>query len=193
MSVVHTYGHDGSHSVSLTVTDNGGASAAVTKHVAVTDLAPMAAFTVACSGLSCTFDGGGSADSDGTIASYPWSFGDGATGSGKTTSHDFPKAGTYTVTLTVLDNDGASASASQRINPISLSARGYKRGSQQKVDLTWSAPQGASLDVYRNGSKITTVSTAAYTDSVGKVPGTYTYKVCAPTTATCSNEVTVGF
>ncbi len=59
-----------------------------------------AAFTFACSGLTCTFDGSGST---GSITSYDWAFGDGATGTGVTTSHTYAGAGTYTVTLTVSD------------------------------------------------------------------------------------------
>jgi serine protease len=95
--------------------------------------------------------------------------------------------------LTVTDNDGATAAISRRINPISLSARGYKQNGQQKVDLTWSGPNGASLDVYRDGIKIVTVSTAGYTDTVSKAPGSYTYKVCGSSFPSCPNQVSVGF
>jgi bacillopeptidase F (M6 metalloprotease family)/subtilisin family serine protease len=47
-------------------------------------------------------------DADGTIVTYIWDFGDGTTGSGKTATTKFKKAGTYTVTLTVIDNQGAT-------------------------------------------------------------------------------------
>ncbi len=57
------------------------------------------------------FYGGGSTDSDGTIVSYNWQFGDGTTASGAMPSHTYAAAGTYAVTLTVTDDDGASASA----------------------------------------------------------------------------------
>ena len=43
---------------------------------------PTASFTSSCMQLACNFDGSGSSDPDGTIASYAWNFGDGATGSG---------------------------------------------------------------------------------------------------------------
>ncbi len=56
------------------------------------------------------FDGSGSTDSDGTIESYAWNFGDIHTGSGETTSHTYTVAGTYTVTLTVTDNEGLTGS-----------------------------------------------------------------------------------
>jgi PKD repeat protein len=195
VTATHTYGHSGTYSVSLTVTDDRGRSSTASKDVAVTNLAPTAAFTVTCTSLRCTFDASGSADRDGTIATYAWNFGDETTGTvtTKSTAHDYPKAANYTVTLTVTDNAGGSAPASQRINPISLSARGSKQGGQQKVDLSWNGVTGASYDVYRNGAKIVTVSTTAYTDTVAKGTGTYKYRVCDPAGTTCSNESTVSF
>ena len=56
-------------------------------------------------------DGRGSADPDGTIVSYEWAFGDGNIGIGPTPSHTYLAAGTYDVTLTVTDNDGAMETA----------------------------------------------------------------------------------
>ncbi len=38
---------------------------------------PIASFSVACAGPTCTLDGSGSFDSDGTVAQYTWDFGDG--------------------------------------------------------------------------------------------------------------------
>jgi len=57
-----------------------------------------------------TFDGSGSYDSDETnvIASYTWDFGDGTTGTGMTPQHIYSVAGNYTVSLTVVDEEGAS-------------------------------------------------------------------------------------
>ena len=60
-------------------------------------------------GVAVSFDGTGSTDPDGTIDSYEWDFGDGASGTGATPSHTYTAAGSYTVTLTVTDNGGASA------------------------------------------------------------------------------------
>ncbi|HEY3208959.1 MAG TPA: PKD domain-containing protein [Actinomycetota bacterium] len=155
---------------------------------------PHASFTVACAGLSCSFDGSGSADSDGSIATYAWDFGDGASGSGQTVSHAYGRAGSYTVTLTVTDNAGATATDSKAINPISLSARGYKLQGLQKADLSWSGPSGTSFDLYRSGLKIATVQTTAYTDNLNtKGSGSYTYKVCEAASTTCSNDATVSF
>jgi PKD repeat protein len=55
-----------------------------------------------------TFDGSGSTDPDGTIISYDWDFGDTATGSGVSPTHSYTTVGTYTVTLTVTDDLGAT-------------------------------------------------------------------------------------
>ncbi len=55
------------------------------------------------------FDGTGSSDSVGAIASYDWDFGDGNTASGAQVSHTYAAEGSYTVTLTARDDQGASA------------------------------------------------------------------------------------
>ncbi len=71
---------------------------------------PTAKFTASCStaNTSCSFDASGSSDPDGSICSYAWEFGDGATGSGKNTSRTYAVAGFYSVKLTVTDNAGKS-------------------------------------------------------------------------------------
>lgn len=50
------------------------------------------------------------------IVTYSWNFGDGATGSGRTTTHSFNSAGTFVVTLTVTDQFNRSASTSQTVS-----------------------------------------------------------------------------
>lgn len=80
---------------------------------------PTASFTAdptsGVAPLTVDFDASGSNDSDGNIVSYAWDFGDGSTGSGMTTSHNYAAAGTYTVMLTVTDNDGAIDTDNQNI------------------------------------------------------------------------------
>ena len=68
---------------------------------------PEAAYTHQCTGNTCGFDGTGSVDYNGTIASYAWQFGDGTSGSGATPSHTYTHGDRYTATLTVTDNAGA--------------------------------------------------------------------------------------
>ena len=56
--------------------------------------------------LAVTFDGSSSSDSDGTIVSYAWNFGDGQLGSGAAINHTYSAPGQYTARLTVTDNEG---------------------------------------------------------------------------------------
>ena len=160
---------------------------------------PVASFTYSCTDLSCTFNGGGSSDGDGFIATYAWNFGDGSTGSGATASHTYASGGTRTVTLTVTDNGGATDATSQSVTVsapsggFTLSANGYKVKGLQRVDLSWTGASG-SVDIFRNGSKIATDSASPYTDLLNvRGSATYTYQVCNAGTTTCSNSVTVIF
>ena len=61
--------------------------------VPVVNTPPVAAFTSACTGLTCTFDGSGSSDAEGLIAGYGWNFGDGSTGSGVQPGTPMPRPG----------------------------------------------------------------------------------------------------
>jgi probable HAF family extracellular repeat protein len=79
------------------------------------NVAPTAAFTVSpASGtgpLNVTLDASGATDPDGAIRSYSWDFGDQtAHGAGVRVEHVYTAAGTYTVTLIVADDRGATAS-----------------------------------------------------------------------------------
>ena len=164
--------------------------------IPATNAPPTAAFTASCSALACSFDASASADSDGTIATYSWGFGDGTSGSGTNPNHTYAAAGSYTVALTVTDDAGATATDSKSITVtvISLTARAYRVKGVAKVDLSWSGSSASSFDISRDGRKIATVSTTAYTDNLGKrASGSHTYQVCEGSTLTCSNKVTVTF
>jgi PKD repeat protein len=91
-----------------------------------TNQPPVANFSFTTSGLTASFTDA-SSDSDGTIASRSWSFGDGGTSTATNPSHTYAAAGTYTVTLTVTDDDGAPNSKSQ---PVTVTSGGGG-GSQQ--------------------------------------------------------------
>ena len=87
------------------------------------DLPPEATFSykpvTPTRNTTVTFDASKSTDSDGEISSYEWDFtGDGtvdATGEAATTTHTYSSAGSYEVTLTVTDNSGTIATATEPI------------------------------------------------------------------------------
>lgn len=111
----HRYAKDGSFTVTLTVTDANGLSASTENVLAVANSAPVPAFTLGSSGLDVQVDASTSRDADGTIESYAWDFGDGATATGATAEHAYGQAGSYQVTLVVTDNDGTSAELTQQV------------------------------------------------------------------------------
>lgn len=76
---------------------------------------------------------------------------------------------------------------------IDLSANGFKEKGRWGANLSWSGNTG-SVDIYRDGSKIATVSGGSYTDqTTNRGGGSLTYQICEAGTSTCSNEVTVNF
>jgi PKD repeat protein len=122
-TTAHAYASAGARTVALTVTDNDGATDTETGTASPVDpppsnLVPVASFTVSCTGLTCSFDGSGSSDPDGSITSYVWDFGDGGIGSGPTTAHGYAAAGVRTVALTVTDNDGATDTETGTASPV---------------------------------------------------------------------------
>jgi len=112
LTPTHTYASGGNYTVTLTVTDDDGGVGSDTSNVHVNG-APVAVPGgpyAGNEGSTISFDGGGSYDSDGSIANYEWNFGDGSavvTGVAAP-MHTYGDNGVYTVTLTVTDNEGAT-------------------------------------------------------------------------------------
>jgi PKD repeat protein len=79
---------------------------------------PVADFSSSCTFLDCLFDASASADPDGSIASFAWTFGDGDTSTEAGPSHGFAAAGTYPVTLTVTDNESATGSVTKSVTVV---------------------------------------------------------------------------
>jgi PKD repeat protein len=92
-------------------------SETITVSVTGGNIDPVASFTYTNpdNTLGVTVDASASYDPDGSIASYSWNFGDGATATGVTASHTYATPGTWWITLTVTDNGGAVKSTSQEV------------------------------------------------------------------------------
>ena len=102
------YGSLGRYTVNGNIPDPGGLAAPVAMAAAPgysPDFAP----------LYVSFDGSGSTDTDGSITTWEWDFGDGNSITGDPADHTFDAPGTYTVTLTVTDNDALSGTDSLSI------------------------------------------------------------------------------
>ena len=122
-SAGHSYATPGRYQVTLIVTNDAGQTDTL-KHTVTVDAAPSAAFTTSSAatgpGTAISFNAAGSSDTLGTITSYSWSFGDGATGSGVAPSHAYAAAGTYNARLTVTNDAGQTSAAARTITVYSV-------------------------------------------------------------------------
>jgi PKD repeat protein len=113
--VTHTYADNGRYIITLTVMDNDSARDSTTENAVITNRSPSASFTESAEtsyvGTPIEFNASASYDPDGTIVSYLWDFGDGTNTTGVTANHTYLYNGSFTVTLTVTDDDGDSTIA----------------------------------------------------------------------------------
>ncbi len=86
-------------------TNSCAISHAIVTHGGGGNVAPTANFSFVTNALVATFTDS-STDSDGTISSRAWTFGDGGTSTATNPSHTYASAGTYSVALKVTDNGG---------------------------------------------------------------------------------------
>jgi len=169
-----------------------------------TNSAPTASFTDSCTDLNCSFTDG-SSDSDGTIVSRSWNFGDGNSSAAQNPSHSYASAGTYTVTLTVTDDDGATDSTSSSVTVSEggtggggvdlASVSAYKVKGKKRWDYSWSGATSTNVDIVLDGTvRATTANDGAYTLSTNqKGGGTHSHQVCEAGTSTCSDVVNTTF
>jgi PKD repeat protein len=209
---VHVYNSAGTFTAVLTVTDNSGMID--TDSIVITATAPQQPSNqspVAVAGadktsgnapLTVNFSSAGSNDLDGTIAGYSWNFGDGTSSNQANPLHIYNNAGSYTATLTVTDNNGATASSSLVITAvqpaantlifvkdISLSLASSVRGTSARAVITVYDSNGSprpNVSVTGNWSGLTGGSFTGTTNFSGQLivnsaatnnRGTFTIKV----------------
>jgi len=199
-----TFPAPGTYVASLTVVDNMGDNdpSPPTRTVTVTTgtnqpptANPGGPYS-GTTGQTIQFNGTGSSDPDGTIATYAWTFGDGGTGTGATPTHTYATASVYTVSLTVTDNSGASSNQSTTAtvsNPMPPAAPSNLGAtvSKRKVTLTWtdnsSNENGFKIEQSTNGTTFAQIATVGanvttYTDG-GNQSRTYYFRVRASNSA----------
>lgn len=115
---------------------------------------PTANFSSSVSGLSVNFTDS-SSDSDGTITNRTWNFGDGTTSTTTNPSKTYSSAGTYSVVLTVTDNQGASNSVTKSVTVIDggnsgtvltngVAKTGLSAAANATLNFTMAVPSGAT-------------------------------------------------
>jgi PKD repeat protein len=197
VSAAHTYAAAGSYTVTLTVTDNAGATAVSQQQVTVNvppNVSPVASFVAVPNALLVAFDGAASADSDGSIASYAWNFGEPTSGAANTAvsatsstaTHAYAAAGSYTATLTVTDNQGATgiklvnvtvsppaAVATGKLNDTGITAsQCYQAGSNVLLSCTSAAAIG--LNSAQDGMQGRDAAAATNSATDGKLGFSFT-------------------
>src|SRR5206468_718491 len=150
------------------VTDNSGGTGSTSQSVTVTpsNQPPTAAFTRSCTGLACSFTST-SSDPDGSVASWSWTFGDGATSTAQNPPHTYAAGGTYSVGLAVTDNQGATNSTSQLLTVVAPNAPQILTGAGDiaRCDRTTDEATASILDtisgsVFTLGDNVLGTSTA---------------------------------
>jgi PKD repeat protein len=141
------YSTRGNYTVKLTATNDRGMVNTATREIAITGVPnPTAAFTVSPTsvgvGERVNVDASASQPAPGGdrfLIQYNWTWGDGRTSEGVRQSHTYSQAGSYTITLTVVDNTGRTGSGTQTVT--------VGQGQQPVANFTFSptAPRAGTL------------------------------------------------
>jgi len=162
---------------------------------------PKADFQEKCGALACSFSDR-SSDPDGSIVGWLWEFDGGETSTERDPQVEYAAAGDRFVRLTVLDDKGATSSATRWIFVpnvdlgIVLSASDAAKEGVLRLELSWEMDEVLPVELRRNGRTIHFADglTRNWVDVFEDDPGSaHVYQVCVAASNVCSNEVAVGF
>ena len=118
-AVTYTYADDGVFTVTVTASDDAGATDTTSSSVTIANVDPtIDALTGDVSGFEGQSLSWSTTTSDAGVAdtlTHSWDFGDGTTATGTSASHVYVDEGQYVLTLTVTDDDGGSSSQSMTV------------------------------------------------------------------------------
>jgi len=136
--------------------------------------------------VAVDLDASASSDSDGTIASYDWTFGDGTSATGVTAAHTYTEIGTYTATLFVTDDQGAVGSTTRTISVTKVTTTASPTSGPVGTVITASVPC-APRDGWVNGA----AAIVSLVDFFGNVVATNSVENTDPATARVAVGITV--
>lgn len=192
-----TYSTPGTYDAELTITDTDGDVDSKTVTITVAEppnVAPTAA--IGTSGVSgnapftVDFSGGGSSDPDGTIASYAWNFGNGQTATTADASATYNSAGTYTATLTVTDDKGATGTATQVIT-VAPKPNVAPTAVANVVSVVGTVPMTVNLSAASSSDSDGTITGYAWDFGNGQTATGVTAQVTYPVEGTYTITLTV--
>jgi PKD repeat protein len=203
------YAAAGSYTVTLTVTDNHGATNTKSEAIAVkaANVRPVASFRYTCTGTSCTFTNT-STDPDGdAIASSDWRLSNSTawttvSGAGNLT-RTIAAGSNLSADLKVKDNGSpaleSSVATQSGVRPMTLTVQKTSAGSAgNRAVLTWTGHRvaGGSVQIYRGGSTsplLMTEDDGSWSDPTAYKGVTQRYQVCRSGDRTiCTTVVSVG-
>lgn len=151
------------------------------QHKVIVNSAPtavIAAPEVLAAGEAAAFDATGSTDADGALTRFAWDFGDGTRATGVRALHTYAEAGSYTVTLRVMDNAGtanseAIATLTVTVNPAPDAGLAAPGALCVGAETVWSAATGPGVSAewsFGDGTQLSGAEVRHAFDAPGLYP-----------------------